>query len=195
MESISLPFGIEYWYSGKPSGDLVVRGYTNLDVESWAPKRDGVTFAMVYLNIDPTFASGKDIGALRVRLIREPFGSDGNDATAYNDFVIIGNHLITHVWFEKGEANRPLHWEMDCRYGLEKAVIGTRYAKFFTIPFFFNVPDTAGLVQAQNTVIEGMARTINTLSSSVDTLGATVASVKAKTDSIVSAIRTFGGRV
>lgn len=157
-ESITFPLGIEYWYSGKPKGELTVREeYKRLDVPSWAPKRDGVTFGMLYLNVDPTFKSNKSMGALRVRVIREAYKGEPDDQSAYKDFLMIGNWLITHVWFEKGEAGRPLHWEMDCRLGLEKAVIGTRYAKFFTIPFVVTIP-LSKIVASGKKAAEGFKR-------------------------------------
>ena len=140
-ESISFPLGIEYWYSGKPAGSLTVSGaYKALDVRSWSPKKDGLTFGMLYINVVPTFQSGKTMGVVRARLIREAYKGQTEDPTAYKDFLMIGNWLITHVWFEAGEGGRPLHWELDTRLGLSKAVIGTRYAKFVTIPWIVTIP-------------------------------------------------------
>lgn len=140
-KSITFPLGIEYWYSGKPSGSLTIGAdYKKLDVKSWAPKKDGLTFGMIYVNVDPTFGSNKTMGVLRIRLVREPHKGQGADPTAYKDFLMIGGWVITHTWFESGEAGRPLHWELDTRLGLTKAVIGTRYAKFVTIPWLVTIP-------------------------------------------------------
>ena len=115
-------------------------GYKRLDVKSWAPKKDGLTFGMLYVNVDPTFSSGKTMGVLRARVVREAFNGQPDDMSAYKDFLLIGKWLITHVWFEAGEAGRPLHWELDCRLGLSSAVISTRYAKFVTIPWIVTLP-------------------------------------------------------
>ena len=140
-QTITFPLGIEYWFSGKPTGTLAVgTEYKRLDVKSWAPKKAGLTFGMLYVNVEPTFASGKTMGALRARIIREAFNGQPDDPTAYKDFLMIGSWLITHVWFEAGEAGRPLHWELDCRLGLSSAEISTRYAKFVTIPWLVTLP-------------------------------------------------------
>ena len=116
---------LEYWYSGKPAGELKFSGsYKKLDVPAWAPKADGLTMAMLYANVDGE-------GEIRVRLIRDP-----DDATAYQTFYIKGgdNCLITHVWFESGEAGRKLWWEMASMDGTTHTVT-TRYAKMTAIPW------------------------------------------------------------
>jgi peptidoglycan hydrolase-like protein with peptidoglycan-binding domain len=143
-KTITFPLGIEYWFSGKPAGTLTVgTEYKRLDVKSWAPKKDGLTFGMLYVNVDPTFTSGKTMGVIRARIIREAYKGQADDPTAYKDFLMIGGWLITHVWFEAGEAGRPLHWELVGRLGTSKAVIGTRYAKFVTIPWLVTIPGAA----------------------------------------------------
>lgn len=118
------PAGGVYWYSDKPPGELTFSGsYKRLDVPSWAPPFTGLTFAMLYLNVDGE-------GEYRVRLVRE----DPDDATAYQTIYNRGgdNGLLTHVWFEHGEAGRPLHWEMASMDGTTHTVT-TRYAKFVAL--------------------------------------------------------------
>jgi len=102
----------------------------------------------VYLNVSPTFKDDRDVGALRVRVVREDFNGQASDESGYQDFLMIGKWLITHVWFESGEAGRPLHWEMNNRLGLESAEISTRYAKFFAIPWIIEVPGTSMVKEA-----------------------------------------------
>ena len=109
-----------YWYSGKPSGSLTFDdSYKRLDVDKWAPDKDCIILGMLYANIDGA-------GEIRVRLVRDP-----DDATAYQTFYIQGgdNFLLTHVWFEKAEANRKLWWEFQSMDGTSHT-IGTRYCKF-----------------------------------------------------------------
>jgi hypothetical protein len=118
---------LEYWYSGKPAGELKFSGtYKKLDVPAWAPQADGLTMAMLYANVDGE-------GEIRVRLIRDP-----DDATAYQTFYVRGgdNCLITHVWFESGEAGRKLWWELASMDGTTHTVT-TRYAKFNCTPWNF----------------------------------------------------------
>lgn len=110
----------DYWYSGKPGGELTFSGtYKRLDVDRWAPARDGLILGMLYANVDGE-------GEIRVRLIRDP-----DDATAYQTFYVKGgdNCLITHVWFEMAEAGRELWWEFASMDGTTHTVT-TRYAKF-----------------------------------------------------------------
>jgi hypothetical protein len=124
--TITLPLGIEYHYSGKPAGTLSFGGdYKRLDVASWAPKKDGLTLGMIYANVDGS-------GEFRSRLIRE----NPSDETAYQTHYPKSgdNYLLTHVWFESGEGGRPLHYELQTMDG-ETMTVGTRYAKFVTIPW------------------------------------------------------------
>jgi hypothetical protein len=110
----------DYWYSGKPSGELKFSGsYKKLDVDKWAPSRDGTVLAMLYANVDGE-------GEIRVRIVRDP-----DDATAYQTFYVKGgdNCLITHTWFEAGEKGRPIWWEFASMDGTSHTVT-TRYAKF-----------------------------------------------------------------
>lgn len=114
----------DYWYSGKPAGTLVVGdSYKRLDVDKWAPKADGLIMSMIYLNV-------KGEGEFKVRLIRDP-----DDATAYQTYYAKAgdSFLVTHVWFEMAEANRPLWWEIMCADSGYTLEIGTRYAKFAVI--------------------------------------------------------------
>lgn len=110
----------DYWYSGKPAGELTFSGtFKKLDVPAYAPPRNGVLLAMLYANIDGG-------GEVRVRLIRDP-----DDATAYQTYYIQSgdNCLVTHVWFEATEAGRKLWWEFASMDGTTHTVT-TRYAKF-----------------------------------------------------------------
>ena len=125
-ESITFPLGIEYHYSGKPAGTFTFSDTKKfLDVEPWAPTKQGFTFGMLYANVDID-------GEFRSFLER----MDPSDETAFQThFGDEGgdNYLLTHVWFEKGEAGRRL------RYGLysmdgQTGTVGTRYVKFLAIP-------------------------------------------------------------
>jgi len=125
-ETITFPLGIQYHYSGKPSGTMTFgSSYKKLDVAAWKPKKNGLTLGMLYLNL-----SARD-GEFRVRLVRDP-----DDATAYQTFYTKAGDpfLLTHVWFESGEANRGLWWEFQSMDG-ETFTVNTRYAKFVTIPW------------------------------------------------------------
>lgn len=125
-ETATLPLGIEFSYSGKPAGVLTVSGgYKALDVPSWQPPKTGYTFGMLYANVDGS-------GELRTRLVRE--GAE-DDPTAYQTHYPKSgdNYLLTHVWFERAEANRPIHYEFATMDG-ETMQVGTRYAKFLFIP-------------------------------------------------------------
>jgi hypothetical protein len=113
----------DYWYSGKPTASFTFSdSYKKLDVDKWAPTRDGLIMAMLYANIDGG-------GEIRVRLIRDP-----DDATAYQTFYLQSgdNFLLTHVWFEMAEKNRKLWWEF-CSMDGTTHTVTTRYAKFTTV--------------------------------------------------------------
>lgn len=121
---------VTYKYLGKPSGTLKVgRKYVRLDRSKWDPPRKGWESTLVYLNVAPTFKAGKNVGALRVRIVR----ADG-DKTAYHDHVIHadaladGAQLITYTYWESGDG-APTYVELRCQGGLESAVVGTRYTK------------------------------------------------------------------
>lgn len=120
-ETESPPVSDDYWYSGKPSGTLIVGdSYKKLDVDKWAPKADGLIMSMLYLNV-----SGE--GEFKVRLCRDP-----DDYTAYQTYYAKAgdSFLLTHVWFEMAEANRKLWWEIGCADSGYTLELGTRYAKF-----------------------------------------------------------------
>jgi hypothetical protein len=104
---------------------------------------------MLYMNVDGS-------GEFRVRLVRDP-----DDATAYQTYYPKGgdNFLLTHVWFESGEANRRLWWEMQTMDG-ETMVVGTRYAKFFSIPWDITVA-IANLNAAYMSVSRPVGRFVN----------------------------------
>jgi hypothetical protein len=115
-----VPVSDDYWYSGKPAGELKFSGsYKKLDVSTYKPPRDGVLMGMLYANVDGE-------GEIRVRLIRDP-----DDATAYQTYYVKAgdNCLITHVWFEACEKGRPLWWEF-CSMDGTTHTVTTRYAKF-----------------------------------------------------------------
>jgi len=149
-QTITLPLGIEYHYSGKPAGDLVFSGsYKKLDVPSWAPKKDGLTLGMLYANVDGE-------GEFRTRLVRE----NPSDETAYQTHYAKSgdNYLLTHVWFESGEGGRPLHYEFASMDGTTHTVT-TRYAKFVTIPWEVVVA-VAELGAAYMTVVRPVLRAV-----------------------------------
>lgn len=128
-ETDTYPLGIEYHYSGKPGGTFSFGGtYKPLDVDSWAPPKDGYTLGMLYANVDGS-------GEFRSRLIREAHGSSEDDPTAYQTHYPKSgdNYLLTHIWFEKGEGGRALHYELQSMDG-ETMNVGTRYVKFLFIP-------------------------------------------------------------
>ena len=121
---------VTYRYLGKPAGTLTVGGsYADLDGSRWDPPGSGWEHTLIYLNVTPTFKTGKTRGALRVRLMR----SDG-DSSMYHDHVIDaqalagGSQLITQTYWEMGDgtANRV---QLKCIGGLAKVVIDTRYTK------------------------------------------------------------------
>lgn len=119
-----------YRYLGKPDGTLTVGGsYTDLDASRWDPPGGGWEHTLVYLNVTPTFKTGKTRGALRVRLMR----SNG-DTTMYHDHVIdrdalaSGSQLITQAYWELGDGSAS-RIQLKCIGGLAKVVIDTRYTK------------------------------------------------------------------
>ena len=141
-KTITFPLGIQYHYSGKPAGTMTFKGdYKKLDVAPWAPKKDGLTLGMVYLNV-----TGK--GEFRVRLMRDP-----DDATAYQTYILDGknNFLVTHVWFESGEKDRKLWFELSSMNG-ETFTVNTRYAKFASIPW--NITVVLGAAKAAKTWVQ-----------------------------------------
>lgn len=121
----------DYMYGGKPSAPQTIgRKYTRLDLSALDPTAAGLEFTLRYLNIAPTFAAGKTVGAIRPRLVR----ADG-DMTAYDDIEISrdaldddGIALKTFVYFEAGDGGAT-YWELKCIGGITSAAVGTRYTK------------------------------------------------------------------
>lgn len=114
----------DYWYSGKPEGTLIVGdSYKKLDVPAYKPAKACVLISMIYLNV-----TGE--GEFRVRLVRDP-----DDYTAYQTYYAKAgdSFLLTHVWFEKAEANRKLWWEIGCTDSGYTLSLASRYAKFAVI--------------------------------------------------------------
>jgi hypothetical protein len=122
----------DYDYLDKPSGNFTVtRDYKTLDNSTWNPPRTGWENTFVYLNIKPFFQSGKNVGAIRIRVYRE----DG-DTTGHHDLVIHKDALDTEgktlrhwIYWEAGGKGDSTKVQMQCIGGLASAVIGTRYTK------------------------------------------------------------------
>ena len=63
LTALEVPM-VTYRYLGKPSGTLTVGGsYTDLDASRWDPPGSGWEHTLIYLNVTPTFKSGKTRGA------------------------------------------------------------------------------------------------------------------------------------
>jgi hypothetical protein len=129
QESDDMADVLDYDYLDKPGGTLSVgTSYKKLDYSTWNPPRDGWENTLVYLNIRPTFKSGKTHGALRVRLMRE-----NGDAHGYQDLPIDvddlddGTALKQYLTWEKGGKGDSTWIELKCIGGLASASIGTRY--------------------------------------------------------------------
>lgn len=112
----------KYWYGGKPSGtQTVTTKYSSLSLSKYDPKTAGLDIRMIYLNVSKVQGSG----VLRVRAVRA-----NGDTSAYHDYPITGDQLITHVWFEnRSSTDGATHFEVKCRLGLKSVVLSTRYAK------------------------------------------------------------------
>ena len=122
----------DYHYGGKPPGTFsITRDYKTLDQSEWSPPRSGWESSTVYLNVDPTFQSGKTVGAIRLRLVRE----DGDDTGHADLFVMAdaldgdGRCLIRWNYWEKGEKGVSTKVQVKCIGGLQSATISTRYLK------------------------------------------------------------------
>lgn len=123
---------LDYDYLDKPDGTFTItREYKTLDKSEWNPPRGGWENTQVYLNIDPTFKSGKTHGAIRVRLMRE----DGDD-TGHEDIPIDiddlddnGRTLRRWNYWELGEKGASTKVQVECIGGLESCSVGTRYTK------------------------------------------------------------------
>jgi hypothetical protein len=122
----------DYDYLDKPGGTFTVtRDYKTLDNSTWNPPRTGWENSFVYLNIKPTFQSGKTSGAIRVRVFRE----DG-DTTGHHDLIITkealdseGKTLRHWTYWEAGGKGDSTKVQLQCIGGLGSAVISTRYTK------------------------------------------------------------------
>lgn len=120
---------VKYHYGGKPSGPQTVKtSYVDLDKSTWTPVRKGLEHAMIYLNTsNAKFASGKQIGLLRVRTVR----TKTNNKSSYHDYPIIAGsdgQLITHVYFEDGDGGTT-KYQVKCHSGLTQITLNTRYRK------------------------------------------------------------------
>lgn len=126
----------DYDYLGKPPGTFTItRDYKTLDQSSWSPPRTGWESSHVYLNVDPTFKSGKVVGAIRVRLVRE----DGDD-TGHHDLLIHadaldgdGRTLLRWYYWEAGQAGASTKVQLKCIGGLDTCTVSTRYTKRVTV--------------------------------------------------------------
>jgi hypothetical protein len=122
----------DYDYLEKPGGTFTVtRDYKTLDQSTWDPPRSGWENSYVYLNIKPSFQSGKTVGAIRVRLVRE----DG-DTTGHHDLIIHkdaldseGKTLRHWMYWEAGSGSTTTKVQLLCIGGLASAAISTRYTK------------------------------------------------------------------
>jgi len=135
-ETVTFPLNIQYHFSGKPGGTFTFSGSKKkLDVASFVPKKDGLTLGMLYANVDGE-------GEFRTSLVRE----DPVDETAFQTHYAKGgdNYLLTHIWFESGEAGRGLHYQFESMDGTTHTVT-TRYAKFVTIPWEVTIAMTAAV--------------------------------------------------
>jgi len=122
---------LDYDYLEKPSGTFTAtRDYKTLDQSSWTPPRDGWENTLVYLNIKPTFRSGKTHGAIRIRLMRENGDAHGYDTISIDADDLDdedGNILRQYFTWELGEKGAGTKIQLRCVGGLESALIGTRY--------------------------------------------------------------------
>jgi hypothetical protein len=144
-ESITFPLGIEYWYSGKPTGEFTFSGSKKyLDIPAWAPKKKGFTFGMIYVNVDIDGEFRTYLARLNPTdetALQTHFGDEGGD-----------NYTGTHVWFEKGEANRQLRYGVYSQDG-QTGTITTRYVKFLAIPesVFVDLGNVLGMYSVART--------------------------------------------
>ena len=112
----------KYWYGGKPkSPQTVGTKYTRVTDSKYDPATAGLDFRMVYLNVDQVNGSG----ILRIRGVR----ADG-DTTAYHDYPVSTDQLITHIYFEsRGAKDGPTFFQVKCMKGLKSVRLTTRYSK------------------------------------------------------------------
>jgi hypothetical protein len=126
----------EYVYTGKPSKTQDIgTTYGKITDADYTPPGDGILFSMLYFNVDHTFDGGEDSAGLRVRAERE----SPSDYTGYGDYTLTengskpGEFVMTHIWFEKCEADRRINWQMDRAAQFNKFTLGTRYSKWLWI--------------------------------------------------------------
>jgi hypothetical protein len=120
---------VEYWYSGKPAGRLLVgQSYVNLDIDEWDPPHAGLELIETYLNCSGFVFTGNQPGRIRVCLERDP---NNSDRTGYHDYTVVPGQtelLITALHFEQGDGTRTWH-QIKCMDGLRSMTVGTRYGK------------------------------------------------------------------
>ena len=120
-------------YSGKPGTTQTVPagGYVRLDVDVADPPRSGVIeLHKLYVNASLRFASGADVGVIRVKYVRE-----NGDETAFADHHVSreaaigspGSYLITATHWEIGQAGMGGRWWIRCGGGLTSIALTTRY--------------------------------------------------------------------
>lgn len=121
---------LKYDFLDKPGGTLTVgTSYIDLDMSKWDSPFAGWENTLVYLNITPTFASGKVAGAVRVRLMREDGDSHAPDSIVIHKEALDENgvHTAQYFTFEASEKGKWTKIQLKCEGGISKAVIGTRY--------------------------------------------------------------------
>jgi hypothetical protein len=126
-------------YSGKPSGTLTIsnaQDYVSMDFKTDAPPSSGLEFHLLYVNCELVWASGADMGIIRVKYRRD----DGDD-TAYQDYCVpageaIGSpdtFLLTATHWEDGEKGKGGRWYLRAEGDLASVKLGTRYAKIAVV--------------------------------------------------------------
>jgi hypothetical protein len=129
-----------YYPPTKPSGTftLVEGKYSVLDVGAVTPKEAGVIHHLLYLNVKYRTRSAVEAGKLTVRLVRDAWGGEPSDPTAYQTYPLpvalddkglmtSGGILITHTYFEVTERGRPVRWSVKVEGAT--GTISTRYRK------------------------------------------------------------------
>lgn len=138
--------------------ELICDGeYHRLDVGDYTPPVGGVIFASPYINVtsgytrdtetvETTFVCahcGKThkgttkiprAGRLRIRMVREAFNGEPDDATHFFDIPLdtpTRGTLDSRSIFESGEKHRPLHWEYAVT-GANNVTMSTRYVRYDT---------------------------------------------------------------
>lgn len=132
------PF-IDYHYGRKPKEPQSIgTSYSRIDRSAYTPPGDGFLLAMQYVNAKHSFKSGVDAAGFRLRAARADIGK-GVDYTGYGDYTPNRNltqpgvFVATHVWFEKCEGGREIHWECDRSSAFSSFDLDTRYTKYLWI--------------------------------------------------------------